>query len=45
MSIMHRSRVKLCNTHMARAIIENSYQSHLGGGYKKASKNKAYLKK
>jgi len=36
---------KLCTTHIARAIVENDYQSHLGGGFKKASKIKAYLKK
>jgi hypothetical protein len=40
MSILHGSRVKLCNTHMARAIIENDYQSQLGGGIKKLVKSK-----
>jgi hypothetical protein len=30
---------------MARAIIDNDYQSQLGGGVKKASKIKGYLKK
>jgi len=26
-------------------LVANDYQSHLGGGFKKASKIKAYLKK